>query len=100
MKVRLEGMQFSEHPAGRDYAAYSMLKIYTSREANAADKGQTVGRITHEYSMKIDSQPRSDLAQLFRVVDPGSIINLDIIPNGKYENIAGFELISDPVDIK
>lgn len=90
MIVRLEGMKLENHAAGKDYAAYQKLVLYTSRVPDAGDNGDIVGRVTHEYGMKLDTQARIDLATLLRVVDPGTEINLDVRVNGRFETICGF----------
>ena len=83
-------MKLENHPAGRDYAAYQRLVLYTSRVPDAGDIGDIVGRVTHEYGFKLDTQARIDLATLLQVVDPGTEINLDIRMNGRFETICGF----------
>lgn len=90
MIVRLEGMKLEHHAAGKDYDAYDKLVLFTSRVPDAGDNGEIVGRVTHEYGMKLDTQARIDLATLLRVVDPGTEINLDVRVNGRFETICGF----------
>lgn len=91
MKATLIGKRYYRYEGNAQYAPSERLYLYFSRLPTIADKGETKGEITCQFSINmLQSSAAKDLAQRFINMDPGTRLVLETIKVGDSEQITDF----------